>query len=126
MPDAALAALDAALMAAHLALIAFNCLGWLWRPTRRANLVVLALTGASWGGLGLWYGLGYCPLTDWHWAVKRARGEEDLPVSFLKYIFDGATGRDASPFWTDVVAAAVFFAAVAASLAVNARDARRG
>jgi hypothetical protein len=27
----------------------------------------------SWFGLGLFYGIGYCPSTDWHWRIKRAR-----------------------------------------------------
>lgn len=125
MRDIALALADHALLAGHLALIAFNCLGWAWQRTRRANLVVLCLTGFSWGVLGLRHGLGYCPLTDWHWAVKRARGEGDLPMSFLKHVFDRATGLDASPFWTDVVAAVVFFGAVALSITLNARDFRR-
>ena len=50
----------------HTAWIAFNCVGWIWRRTRPWQLATVSLTALSWFGLGVWYGWGYCPCTDWH------------------------------------------------------------
>jgi len=51
--------------------------------TRKANLILLLLTGLSWFGLGIFYGWGYCPLTDWHWKVLRELGETGICVRIL-------------------------------------------
>src|SRR2546428_5981250 len=75
---------DKALTLVHLALIGFVLVGWLPRRTRRAHLIVAVLVAASWLGLGAWYGLGYCPLTDWQWQVRPQMGARDLPSSFIE------------------------------------------
>ncbi|MCK5838377.1 MAG: DUF2784 family protein, partial [Bacteroidales bacterium] len=59
----------------HTALTLFNLFGWIWQKTRKLNLIILLLTGFSWFGLGIFYGIGYCPLTDWHYRVLRKMGE---------------------------------------------------
>jgi hypothetical protein len=41
----------------HTFLIFFNLFGWIFKPLRKANLVVLILTGASWFILGIFYGI---------------------------------------------------------------------
>ena len=74
----------------HSALILFSLFGWIWKPLRPANFVVLSLTFASWAILGIWYGLGYCPLTDWHWNVLYKLGYTDLPSSYVQYLIDRA------------------------------------
>jgi len=61
--------------------ILFNLFGWIFRPLRKANLIVLALTGASWFILGIFYGIGYCPLTDWHFKLLYKHGQHALPDS---------------------------------------------
>nr|WP_206663271.1 DUF2784 domain-containing protein [Ningiella ruwaisensis] len=72
----------------HVIVILFNLLGWIWQKTRRAHLIVLSFTLFSWLVLGLHFGLGYCFLTDWHWQVKLAMGERDLPHSFIAYLLN--------------------------------------
>lgn len=104
---------------AHLLLMAFNLLGWIWKPTRKAHLITLLLTAASWFILGIWYGWGYCPLTDWHWEVKEKLGERNLPNSFVKYIADKITGADISSSLVDNVTLACLIGAVIASVYVN-------
>ena len=44
----------------HTAIMLFNCFGWIWKKTRRLNLVTLLLTAGSWFILGIWFGWGYC------------------------------------------------------------------
>jgi hypothetical protein len=76
----------------HSLLILFNLTGWIFRRTRRLHLVVILLTFASWFILGIWYGWGYCPLTDWHWEVLRELGHFNLPPSYVGYLIHRITG----------------------------------
>lgn len=98
--------LDYFLTVFHTAFILFVLAGWAHKSTRRLHLMALGLTLLAWLGLGMWYGLGYCPLTDWHWDVKRSLGERRLPYSFTKYIFDKITGSDADNQWINFATAA--------------------
>ena len=117
--------LDVLLVAFHTLLVGFNTLGWVWRRTRRLHLLTISATLLSWFGLGVIYGWGYCPLTDWHWQVKRALGETHLPASCMKYYLDRITGVD----WNAAVVDALVIGAAASALVVSAvlnmRDIRR-
>lgn len=72
----------------HIALILFNVFGWIPRPTARLNLITLVATGLSWTVLGVFYGLGYCPLTDWHYGVLERLGRDNLPVSYIAFLIE--------------------------------------
>ncbi len=113
--------LDYCLFGFHLLLVAFNLFGWIWHKTRRLHLIVILSTMLSWFVLGLWYGIGYCPFTDWHWQVKRQLGEENLPGSYIKYYLDGFTRMDWNPFWVDFLVGGLAFAALSLSIYVNLR-----
>lgn len=86
----------------HSALIVFNLFGWVWRKTRKAHLITISLTLLSWGFLGIWYGWGYCPLTDWHWEVLRNLGIHDLPNSYISYLLDRVFGWNPPEEWVDI------------------------
>ncbi len=103
----------------HLVLIIFNLTGWAWKKTRRAHLVVLLATATSWFILGIWYGWGYCPLTDWHWKIKEKLGEVDLPDSFIKYLADKISGRDIPSAVVDMITLVCLLGALLASVYVN-------
>jgi hypothetical protein len=120
-----LAAIDLLLFAAHAALTLFNLAGWLWRPARRLHLAVISLTLLSWFGLGIWWGWGYCPLTDWHWQVKQARGESPLPASWIKYHLDLWTGSEWNAWAVDAAVLLCALAAFAVSAWLNLRPVRR-
>jgi hypothetical protein len=72
------------------------------------HLWVVIATVFSWLGLGLFKGLGYCFLTDWHWDIKRSLGETNLPNSFIKYIIDRAFNTDLNASFVDTMTAVVF------------------
>jgi hypothetical protein len=110
----------------HLALILFNLTGWMWKRTRRAHLVVIGLTLASWTVLGIFYGFGYCPLTDWHWSVLEKMGKTDLPNSYLKYLLDLLTGLDWNARLVDGMAVGGLALALMASVWVNFFGKKRG
>jgi len=103
----------------HSSIIVFNLLGWIWIRTRKANLILLLLTGASWFLLGIWYGIGYCPVTDWHWMVLKELDNTDLPNSYVKFLVDRITGLDVNAFFVDTMVTVFFFAALIVSLYVN-------
>lgn len=105
----------------HSCVVLFNMFGWIWKRTRKANLVLLTMTAASWFILGIWYGIGYCPLTDWHWNILRALGRQDLPNSYMKYLIDRLFGTDLNPAMVDSSVAICFGLAVIASIFVNFR-----
>src|SRR5215467_6957172 len=77
----------------HLIIIVFNLLGWIFPATRKANFICILATAFCWFVLGIWFGWGYCPITDWQWHVKEKLGETNLPSSFITYYADKLTGR---------------------------------
>jgi hypothetical protein len=103
----------------HLIIIGFNLLGWIWRSTRKLHLLFVLLTAASWLLLGIWYGIGYCPITDWQWQIKERLGETNLPNSFIKYFVDKLTRSDISSDLIDAVTAIFFAIAAALSVYLN-------
>lgn len=120
----ALAALDVFCHAVHLFIILFNLLGWVYPRTRRAHRALVAATAFFWLVIGPLYGaLGYCPLTDWHWQVKTARGEVSLPASYIDYLLRMA-GLYLSPLSIDIAVGAVFLAVCCITLALWWRENR--
>ncbi len=114
--------LDILFVVFHTLLVGFNMLGWAWRRTRRLHLITISVTLLSWFGLGMVYGWGYCPLTDWHWDVKRALGETALPASWVKYYLDGSTGLDWSAGLVDAIVIGSALGALVVSVVLNVRD----
>jgi len=109
----------------HTCIILFNLFGWIWKKTRLANLVLLSLTTFSWFFLGIWYGYGYCPSTDWHWQVRMKLGIYDMPSSYLEFLFETFTGLDVSRTLVDIFALIFLVAAFCASIVLNIRDWKR-
>jgi hypothetical protein len=107
----------------HTSLIILNIFGWIWKRTRILNLILLLLTGFSWLFLGLIVGtLGYCPLTDWHFAVLEKIGETGLPSSYIEYLLERIMDFDLKASMVDKATLWVFIAALAVSLILNIKD----
>ena len=116
--------LDIFFLVFHTLLILFNLFGWIWTKTRRLNLVTLALTALSWFGLGIFYGWGYCPSTDWHWAVRRKLGDTDLPRSYISFLVEEWTGWLPPTDLVNIVTLTLFLLALGCSIYVNLINAR--
>jgi len=105
----------------HTSLVIFNLFGWIWKKTRRLNLILLLTTAASWLILGIFYGLGYCPLTDWHFSILRKLGYTDLPDSYLSFLFTRLSGMQIDQSLVDAVTLWGLIVAMIMSLYLNLR-----
>jgi len=103
----------------HLVIILFNLIGWVWAKTRRVHFYCILLTAISWFILGIWYGWGYCPITDWQWQIKETLGEGNLPNSFIKYFADQVSGEDINTHLIDTLTVVLFVLAAGLSVYVN-------
>ena len=109
----------------HSALILLILFGWIWRKTRVANLIIVLLTAFSWFILGIWYGFGFCPSTEWHWQVRMKLGHYDMPSSYTKFLIDSLTGMDVNEKLVDIFAVLFLTLALFASVLTNVRDWRK-
>lgn len=106
----------------HSTLIILILFGWIWKPTRKLNLILILLTAASWSLLGIFFGFGFCPLTEWHFSILRKLGENNLPSSYIKYLADRITGYDFSQVLVDRVTLWGLVAAFICSIYINFRS----
>lgn len=111
--------LDILLTLLHFSIIAFNLFGWIPRRTRKAHLASILLTAASWFILGIWFGMGYCPFTDWQWQVKTRLGETNLPPNFIEYMAEKLLHHDFSNETINILIAVCFIAAAGLSVYLN-------
>jgi uncharacterized membrane protein len=109
----------------HSTLIVLILLGWAWKKTRLVNLAIILLTAFSWFFLGIWYGYGYCPSTDWHWQVRAKLGIYDMPSSYTKFFVDSFTGWDVKQKTVDIITLILLIGALTASLHANIRTWRK-
>jgi len=100
----------------HSALILFNVFGWIVPKWRFANLILLSLTAFSWFVLGIWFGIGYCPFTDWHWKTRQLLGYNDQSSSYLHFLVLKITGVNLPENWVDTTTVIVFFMALFISI----------
>ena len=117
-------ALNVGFFVFHTSWIAFNCLGWMWRCTRPWQLGTVSLTALSWFGLGLWFGWGYCPCTDWHWHVRARLGFSD-PPSYIQLLIREVTGIELGPDAADALAIVTLAATALLGVTLSIRDRRR-
>jgi hypothetical protein len=116
-----LKSLDIFFVVFHAALTLFNLFGWAWKPTRKANLLTLLLTFGAWFGLGIFFGIGYCPLTDWHFRILEKMGQTNLPNSYITYIIHRLIGQNPPERLVDIFTVTLFFLAFFISLFLNLR-----
>ena len=109
----------------HTALILFNLFGWLYPATRKWNLITLILTGASWLGLGFFYGFGYCPLTDWHFRILEKMGHENLPASYIAYLLQRILGVPARDSMVDMLTLVFYLISLSLSVYTNIHDIKK-
>jgi hypothetical protein len=114
--------LDIFFIVFHTLFTLFNITGWIFRATRKWNLVTLQLTACSWFVLGIWYGWGYCLCTDWHWQVRERLGYHDQQNSYIHFLLLKLTGINFNETLVNNVTLIVFVISVVMSIWLNIRD----
>ena len=111
--------LDILLTLLHLLIVGFNVFGWIFTGTRKLHFIFILITAGSWFILGIWFGMGYCPITDWQWRIKEQLGERNLPGSFITYYANKITGHRFSDSLVNKVTLIVFVMAALLSVYFN-------
>lgn len=106
----------------HTLLTLFNITGWLFRATRKWNLITLLLTAFSWFVLGIWYGWGYCLCTDWHWQVREQLGYHDQQNSYIHFLLLKLTGINFNENLVNNATLIIFLLSLTLSIWLNIRD----
>lgn len=109
----------------HVTLIFFNLFGWIPKRLRKWNLATLSMTAFSWFALGIFYGFGYCFLTDWHWQVREKLGYSTDSNSYIHFLITELTGISMEENLVDTFTAIFFFLAFGLSVYVNISDRKR-
>lgn len=100
----------------------FVIVAWAFKKTRKVHLLSVFLIVFSWVGLGIWFGWGYCFVTDLHWGIKHQLGEVNLPNSYIAYFIEQCLGVTLSDLQINVLSVAVLIAVVILSVILNIRD----
>ena len=106
----------------HSLFTVFNITGWIFRATRKWNLVTLLATAFSWFVLGIWYGWGYCFCTDWHWNVREHLGYHDQHRSYIHFLLLKLTGINFNEQLVEQVTLVIFMVSLGMSIWLNCRD----
>lgn len=69
--------------------------------------------------IGIFYGIGYCPLTDWHWEVLEKLGMGSEVNSYIQYLIDRLFDIHISARAADIVTFIAFFVALILSVFTN-------
>ena len=109
----------------HTLLTLFNITGYMFRITRKWNLITLLLTAFSWFVLGIWYGWGYCLCTDWHWQVREKLGYHDQQNSYIHFLLLKLTGINFNENLVETFTLIVFMVSLALSIWLNIRDRKK-
>jgi hypothetical protein len=112
---------DILLTLLHVIIIIFNLFGWIFPATRKAHFICIVITAFCWFVLGIWFGWGYCPITDWQWHIKEKLGETNLPASFITYYANKITGMHFSDSVINILTLILFLLAAIISVYVNFR-----
>ncbi len=111
--------LDWFFMVFHFLVVLFNLFGWIWKATRLWNLYLLILTGIFWFGFGVFYGWGYCPLTDWHFTVLEKLGNNTSETSYIGYLINRFLKISLQSSLVDSVTLISYLCALVVSLYLN-------
>ena len=83
------------------------------------NFASLSLTAFSWFILGIFYGFGFCFLTEWHWRVREALGHTNESNSYIHFLLVKMFDISVSEKVVDIFTGVFFSSAVVASVYVN-------
>lgn len=104
---------------AHVSIIVFVLVGWVFPSLRRFHFVLLVLILSSWFILGRWLGVGYCPISDWHWKLKGSLGEGRPEGTYIHHVLQKLTGKTLNSPRVDKMTTLVTLTLATLSLVLN-------
>ena len=110
---------DVVLTLLHIIIIVFNLFGWIFPAARKAHFICITITEFCWFILGIWFGWGYCPLTDWQWRIKEQLGETNLPASFITWFANKIPGMRFGDTFINLLTLILFISAMIVSVYFN-------
>ncbi|NOU59148.1 DUF2784 domain-containing protein [Marinifilum caeruleilacunae] len=111
--------LDYFFLVFHTIYCLFAVFGWIWRKTRLLHLLTCLFTLFSWLIIGIWYGLGYCFLTDLHWEVRMALNDPPHSNSYIHFLIRETIGLDLSVSFVNQAVILIFSACFLLSICLN-------
>ncbi len=87
----------------HIVIILFVMIGWIFSTLLPLHLALTLLTLGSWFILGRWFGIGYCPISDWHWKIKAILGEGRPNGTYIHLVLQNITKRELNSAIVDKV-----------------------
>jgi hypothetical protein len=112
-------ALNALFHVAHIAIIGFVAIGWIFPRLLPVHLALALATLGSWFILGRWLGRGYCPVSDWHWRIKAALGDGRPQGTYIHQLLQNLSGQKLDSDRVDSAVVVSTFVVTAISLALN-------
>jgi len=112
---------DLALVVIHGVIIIFTLFGWILPATRLAHLCWIVVTLCCWYVLGIWFGMGYCPVTDLQWRLKKKMGIGRPEKTFVQFWLERITRRAWTIRGADCLTEGITMVSGAISLALNVR-----
>lgn len=109
----------------HTVIILFNISGWALKKTRKIHFISITLTALAWFGLGIFCGIGYCPLTEWHFQVLRKLEYHDLPYSYIEFLIERMFPVDVNSKQVDIMTMTVFLLVMLLTVFFNYKDLRK-
>ena len=106
----------------HTSFTLFNIFGWIFKKTRKAHLITMIATSFSWFFLGIWYGIGYCFCTHWHWLVRNRLGNPIRSHSYIHFLIREITGLDLNTQLVDWTVMALFVFTFIVTISINLHD----
>ena len=113
--------IDGLFHSVHIFIILFVATGWIFSALLPYHLALISLTLACWFILGIWFGFGYCPISDWHWKFKGAVGEGRPDGSYIYVVLQRFSQRKLNAAVVDKVVLIGTLAIMGISLFLNLR-----
>lgn len=111
--------LNALFHVAHISIIGFVAIGWIFPRLLLVHLSLALATLGSWFILGHWLGIGYCPVSDWHWRIKAALGDGRPQGAYIHQLLQNLSGKELDSGCIDRAVVAGTFTVTAISMVLN-------
>ena len=102
----------------HLGIIFFFLFGWMFDTTIVVHLLLSFAILFSWVVLGIFYGFGYCLITDIQWKIKKLLSEEPSTKYYVKYMLDKMSGKNMNEKVVDKMTTYIYFSIFLISLSL--------